>query len=78
MLLSSDNRLQNSLSPAVHRPVVNLTLDERNQIKNHGRWLRRVCQPFHSFESILSVWLNSQEGSQRLVQQNMREYYSAL
>jgi len=66
------------LSPPVYRPAVNLTADERKQIKNHGRWLRRVCQPFDSFESILSVWLNSQEGSQRLAQPNAREYYTSL
>ena len=69
---------QNPLILAIYRPPVRLTWDEEKQLDKHGRWLRRICQPFDSFESILSVWLNSQEGSHRLAQPNTREYYTAL
>lgn len=69
---------QNSLILVVYRPTVRLTPAEEKQLDKNGRWLRRICQPFHSFESILSVWLNSQEGSHRLAQPNTREQYTAL
>jgi len=51
---------------------------ELQEIKAKGRWLRRVCQPFHAFEAILSVGMDSREGAQHLVDPSARGYIDDL
>ena len=68
--------IRNVVSDSVCSPK--LGSRELQEINAKGRWLRRVCQPFHAFEAILSVGMDSQEGAQHLIDPSTKEYINDL
>ena len=55
-----------------------LTDNELLEIKKKAKWLRRMCQPFHEFETIISVGLESRVTTRHLIELNTREYVTDL
>jgi len=55
-----------------------LTNDVLVEIQKRATWLRRTCQPFHEFETIISVGLDSQVATQHLIEPETREYITDL
>ena len=55
-----------------------LTGNKLLEIKKKATWLRRISQPFHEFETIISVGLESRATTQHLIEPNTREYITDL
>jgi len=55
-----------------------LTDNELLEIKKKATWLRRISQPFHEFETVISVGLESRATTQHLIEPNTREYITDL
>ena len=74
---SSNQPLQHNLLTSTACSL-ELTDNELVEIQKKATWMRRTCQPFHEFEAIISVGLDSQTATQHLIEPETREYITDL
>lgn len=58
--------------------ILRLTDEELSQIRSKAKLLRRVCQPFLDFETIISAGLVAQAGNEGLIETGTKDYMDTL